>query len=231
MKRYAIKTVILVLLLWHPWGLLASAGPKAPHRNGEASPTPSPTPAFVVATPTPAPTPLPTPEPIATPTPTPQLGERDRILQQARALIGERETHGSNRSPLIDRMNRLTGVPLGSPYCAAFNAYVYDQAGIDRSRFPLSAWSPAWVAKPTWTRANGGKTPLPADAFGIWFSKLGRVAHTGLVERWESRSAVTVEANTSPSAEFGSASDRDGDGIHRKRRLHSQLHSVRNWLD
>lgn len=128
-------------------------------------------------------------------------------------------------------MNRLTGVPLGSPYCASFNAYVYDQAGIAKGRFPLSAWSPAWVARPTWTKASGGTTPKPADAFGIYFKNLGRVAHTGLIERWEDRSAVTLEANTSPSAEFGAAADRDGDGFHRKRRLHSQIYAIRNWLD
>lgn len=154
---------------------------------------------------------------------------RARVLDVARALIGQTETHGPNRSPTIDAMNRLTGVPMGSPYCASFNAWVYDQAKVPPG-WPRSAWSPDWVRSPTWTRANGGRLPEPADAFGIWFASQGRVAHTGLIERWGTTSAVTIEANTSPSAEFGGAADRDGDGVWRKRRLNSQIYAVRNWI-
>lgn len=157
------------------------------------------------------------------------LTVREAILDVARPLIGQTETHGSNRSPLIDQMNRLTGVAMGSPYCASFNAWCYSE-GKAPPGWPKSAWSPDWVKSPTWTSAKGGKTPQPADAFGIWFSNKGRVAHTGLIEKWEASSAVTIEGNTSPSAEFGAASDRDGDGIWRKRRLVRQIYSVRDWI-
>jgi|GEM_PF-905908 len=154
---------------------------------------------------------------------------REAVLAAARQLIGQRETHGPNRSPAIDAMNRITGVPMGSPYCASFNAWCYAAADAPPG-WPRSAWSPDWVKAPGWTAASGGETPQPADAFGIWFASRGRVAHTGLIEKWEGVSAVTIEGNTSPSAEFGAASDRDGDGVWRKRRLARQIHSVRNWL-
>lgn len=154
---------------------------------------------------------------------------RQAILAVARPLVGQTESHGNNRSPLIDGMNRLTGVPLGSPYCASFNAWCYNQANV-APNWPRSAWSPDWVKNATWTKANGGIAPRAADAFGIWFASKGRVAHTGLIESWGEASAVTIEANTSPSAEFGAAADRDGDGIWRKRRLRSQIHSVRDWI-
>lgn len=159
------------------------------------------------------------------------LGTRDRVIAEASKLIGQQETHGNNRSPVIDKMNRLTGAPMGSPYCASFNAYVYTQANVPRTGWPLSAWSPSWVARPTWTRANGGQTPKPGDAFGIYFTNLKRVAHTGLVEDWGKTSVVTLEANTSPNAAIGSEADRNGDGIFRKRRLIRTIHSVRNWID
>ncbi len=157
------------------------------------------------------------------------LTVREEILAVARKLVGQTETGGSNRSPLIDKMNRLTGVALGSPYCASFNAWCYSEADAP-GKWPKSAWSPDWVRSPTWTSAKGGKTPRAADAFGIWYASKGRIAHTGLVESWGASSAVTLEGNTSPSAEFGAATDRDGDGIWRKRRLVRQIHSVRSWL-
>lgn len=170
-----------------------------------------------------APTPDPTPEP---PPPT-----RERVIAEAAKLIGEKETHGSNRSPVIDRMNRLTGVPKGSPYCASFNAWIYTQANVPATGWPLSAWSPSWVSRPTWTRSKGGPTPRAGDAFGLYFRNLKRVAHTGLVKEWGSGAAmITIEANTSPNAAVGSGSDRDGDGIWSKRRLKSQIHSTRDWI-
>lgn len=158
------------------------------------------------------------------------LTVRNSIIAVARPLIGQTETHGSNRSPIIDKMNKLTGVPMGSPYCASFNAWVYAEAGAPGS-WPKSAWSPDWVKNPTWTAAKGGKEPLPGDAFGIWFSSKGRIAHTGIIESWGKTSSITIEGNTSPSAEFGSSSDRDGDGIWRKRRFNYQIHSARDWID
>lgn len=197
---------------------LASAGPKTSSGSGQAAPTQQPTPAL------PAPTPAPTPAP---PHPL-KPSERERILNIAASLVGNTETHGNNRSPLIDQMNRLTGVPMGSPYCASFNSWCYNQAGIDRTRWPLTAWSPSWVARPTWTRAKGGKEPLPADAFGLYWE--GRTRHTGLIKEWGAgKSARTVEANTAPTAESGDQAN--GDGIWIKRRLKSQIDSVRDWLD
>jgi len=173
--------------------------------------------------------PEPTPAPVATPTPTPAPTPttRERVMTEASSLVGLRETHGRNRSPIIDAMNRLTGAPFGSPWCASFNAYIYDQAAVTPP-WPRSAWSPDWVQSPTWTRGKGGKTPLPGDAFGIWFSNKGRVAHTGLIEKWGD-AVVTIEGNTGPTGSVGEA-DRNGDGSYRKRRLPRQIHSVRDWI-
>lgn len=165
-------------------------------------------------------------QPVPAPVP---LSPRPAIIAEATKLLGNTETHGSNRSPLIDAMNRLTGVPMGSPYCASFNAYVYQEAGVPAGKFPRSAWSPDWVKNPTWTRSRNGRNPLPGDAFGIWFANRNRIAHTGLVERWGD-SVLTLEGNTGPTGTVGEF-DRNGDGIYRKRRARGTIHSVRNWLD
>jgi hypothetical protein len=107
-----------------------------------AEPTPTPTPAVAVPTPTPAPKPkaTPTPKPSPTPGPTPSAKPRERIIAEASKLIGLGETDGPNRSKVIDAMNRLTGAEMGSPWCASFNAYVYDKAAIPKG-WPKSAWS------------------------------------------------------------------------------------------
>lgn len=161
---------------------------------------------------------------------TPAGDVRQRVVQIAMSYIGEQETNGKNRSPLIDKMNALTGVPMGSPYCASFNAWCYSQAKVPAG-WPRSAWSPDWVRNPTWKEGSGA-TPKPGDAFGIWFASQGRVAHTGLIREWQDNGVViTIEANTSPVAAIGSVSDRDGDGVWSKRRLRSQIYSVRNWID
>jgi hypothetical protein len=157
------------------------------------------------------------------------MGPRERVLSVAQSLVGTTEATGRNDGPVIERILESTGNRKGDPYCAAFNYYCYEEAGLGQL-VPRSAWSPSWVAKPTWTRAEGGRTPEPADAFGIYFKAKKRVAHTGLVKKW-GQAVVTLEGNTSPDAAAGSAADRDGGGIWSKRRLQSQIHSVRNWID
>jgi hypothetical protein len=190
----------------------------------------------VVPTPTPSPSPSPSPKPSPKPPNKPVepsepdlgLSTRDNVIKVANGLLGLRETNGKNRSPIIDQMNKFVGAPLGSPWCASFNAWIYKEAGV--KNFPKSAWSPDWVKNPSWTRATGGKIPLPGDAFGIWFSSKNRVAHTGLVEKW-GNSVTTVEGNTGPSGTVpGSAGDREGDGSYKKFRLKSQIYSTKDWI-
>lgn len=160
----------------------------------------------------------------------PESGDnRKRILSTALALIGTREATGKNDGPIIEAILASTGNTKGEPYCAAFCFWCYQQAGLE-SLVPRSAWSPDWVARPTWSRDLGGIAPRPGDPFGIYFASKGRVAHVGLVRKLGKQSLVTVEANTSPEAAAGSAADRDGGGIWSKRRLIRQIHASRNWL-
>jgi hypothetical protein len=159
------------------------------------------------------------------------LGARDRICAAALSLIGTTEATGKNDGAAVDRILASVGLKgSGAPWCAAANRYVYDLAGL-RGIAPRSAWSPDWVQAPTWTLKRGGRTPLPGDAWGIFFPSRGRIAHTGLVRAWGAQSLTTFEGNTSPEAIPGSAADRDGQGFWSKRRLTRQIYSVRDWLD
>ena len=157
---------------------------------------------------------------------------RERVVRQASALVGTREEGGNNRGTVIEDIIANAGFPHDSaiPYCAAFVRYVFDRAGLAAvgPQGRASAWSPAWVTRPTWTRSNGGDAPQPGDVFGVWFPRLGRVGHVGLVEHWGRDVVTTIEGNTGP--DVAGAINRDGDGIWRKRRQIRQVHSVRRWL-
>lgn len=155
---------------------------------------------------------------------------REKVVAVGRALLGTTEKTGRNDGPQIDRILESVGLEkTGAPYCAAFNRYCYDTAGL-RGFGPRSALAAVWVREPTWTRLGGGKSPLPGDTWGIYFPSKKRVAHTGLVEKWGPTFVLTIEGNTSPDAAAGSEADRNGDGIWRKRRLVSQIYAVRNWI-
>lgn len=157
------------------------------------------------------------------------VGARKRVLSTAVSLIGTSEATGKNDGPIVEAILASTGNSKGDPYCAAFCYWCYMKAGLG-GIVPRSAWSPDWVARPTWTRDGGGATPKPGDPFGIYFASKGRVAHVGLIRQWSRQSLVTIEANTSPEAAPGSAADRDGGGIWSKRRLIRQIYAARNWL-
>lgn len=147
----------------------------------------------------------------------------EKVVRVARGTVGWKEV-GRNSGPLVDKILASVGL-AGSraPWCAAWVVYVGDEAlGKEENPYPRSAWSPDFVKNPDWNRGRG-KKPGPADAFGIYFSSLGRVAHTGLVEKLEGKMVVTLEGNTNDDG------SREGDGVYRKRRpLDTML--AKRWL-
>ena len=145
-----------------------------------------------------------------------QESSRARLVHTAKTQIGVREDTGRNDGRVVDSYLASTGL-AGSraPWCAAFIVWVGDTAfGASLfNPYPRSAWSPVFVAKPTWDRQRRGVPLKPADVFGIWFNSMGRVAHVGLVERNEGDWLVTIEGNTNGGG------SRDGDGVYRRRRM------------
>ena len=150
-------------------------------------------------------------------------GRVEKALRVARGTIGWREEPG-NSGPLVDKILASVGLEgSGAPWCAAWVVFIGDEAfGKEKNPYPRSAWSPDFVKAADWNRGRG-KEPSPADAFGIYFQSLGRVAHTGLVEKIEGKMAVTIEGNTNDDG------SRDGNGVYRKRRpLDTML--AKRWL-
>lgn len=145
-------------------------------------------------------------------------GPREDIARVAATLLETREERGPNTGPMVDKILGSVGLPPGNPWCAAFNYYVFEQAGLS-SRVPRTGWSPAWLAgerKPA-NKAQKG------DVFGIYFSSLRRIAHTGIIEEPKGKYCITIEGNTNDRG------SREGDGVYRKRRSNQTL-LVKDWI-
>lgn len=157
--------------------------------------------------------------------------DREKVMAVAASQIGTQEATGRNDGPVVKYLTSV-GLSKGDPYCAAFIYWCGQQALGAKNPFPRSGWSPDMVARPDFLRGKG-KTPEAGDTFGIYFSSKGRVAHTGFVAALKGNSIVTIEANTSPAAATGEATgeaDRNGDGVWRKIRPLSTVHSIKRWL-
>ena len=149
---------------------------------------------------------------------------RNELVDIARSAIGQREASGHNDGVFVDQCLQTVGLEgTGSPWCAAFDRWCYDQAKF-HSIAPRSALAADWVHAPTWKQGHG-QTPLPGDTFGIYFPRMGGVHHTGLIEKWEKSFATTIEGNTND------AGSREGDGVYRKKRSVRQIYAVKNWIE
>ena len=148
-----------------------------------------------------------------------RAGEREDVVDFGRSMVGVREATGNNDGVMVEAFLESVGLSKGNPWCASFLYYVFSQSS--NAVVPRSGWSPDWLV--------GGKRPVAgaiprAGVFGIWFERLRRVAHVGLVERSEDHWVYTIEGNTS------SQGGRDGDGVYRRRRLIQQIYLVKDYI-
>jgi len=168
------------------------------------------------------------PQATTTPAPEPEPSDRERVLAVASGEVGVREKTGRNDGE-VDKY--LRAVDLGgsrAPYCAAFVYWIGEEALGSENPYPKSAWSPDFVRGGQ--RVTADTRPRGGEAFGIWFKNKGRIAHTGIVERRSGDYLITIEGNTSSAASVGSAADREGHGVYRKRRHWRTVYSTRDWI-
>lgn len=139
-----------------------------------------------------------------------------KILQIARSQLGVREATGKNDGARVEAYLSYTGNKKGEPWCASFVSWVFGKAGFTQ---PRTAWGPA-----LFPRQRQILKPLPASLFGIFYPKLGRVAHCGLVEANNGNWLYTIEGNTNANGA------REGDGVYRKLRHQRTLSLYADWL-
>lgn len=142
-------------------------------------------------------------------------------VRVALTYVGLRETHGNNRSPVIDRWNRAVGASLGSPYCASGVSDWLRTARVLAPRL-RSASSRAFTRVTdcevfTAKQVLRGEVRVQAGDIIVW-ERPGGGGHIGVAPKdWTSAAqGPVVEANTSPPRQGGS--EWNGDGVWVKER-------------
>ena len=134
------------------------------------------------------------------------------IVKIAKGYNGITEK-GKNRGEFIDKLNRFTKVPLGSPYCASFVSFVIDSAS---KKTPIknkvkSALAMRLRNKNTYSAKlvlDGKRYPKASEVI-VWQKGKTNFGHAGIVTKdWTETKGESIQANTSKSAE-----SRDGNGI------------------
>jgi len=136
----------------------------------------------------------------------------NKVVEIAKSYNGTKEI-GKNRGEFIDKLNRFTRVPLGSPYCASFVSYVIDSASrLENIKYKVkSALAMRLRNKQTYSAKlvlDGKRYPKASEVI-VWQKGKSVFGHAGIVTKdWTSIFGQSIQANTSKTAE-----SRDGNGI------------------
>lgn len=156
---------------------------------------------------------------------------RDRLISIALAEVGTREIGKNNYGPGPKKYLAACGLPEGYAYCACFVKWVHLQAGIKTKG---TAWSPSWSVGPEVYYKRNQSTQSVAelveagDVFTLYYTHLKRVGHVGLINIANDPRAddwyYTIEGNTNGEG------SREGDGVHKRRRLKRSIYSLARYL-
>lgn len=155
--------------------------------------------------------------------------EKPTIAEIYTSQEGLEELTGNNDGPHIVMYHTAAGIDCSSgcqhPYCASGVRWAFDSAGVETT---INAWSPTAHNDDNVVYESGAfiKEPLPGDVITLYYRKLGRIGHTGFVDkRINDRVVKTFEFNTN------SLGSRDGGGNYFKYRPVKTLHSITRWTD
>lgn len=142
---------------------------------------------------------------------------RERIVAIAAKEISVREATDNNDGPRVEEYLAYTDLGKGYAWCAAFVSWCYGKAGRDA---PRNAWSPALFPNARcYTKEQIQREAVrPADLFGIYSQRLGRINHVGIVRKLEKRYILTVEGNVA-------------NRVLSKRRALATVYAFSNWMD
>ncbi len=147
----------------------------------------------------------------------PETNNRTRVIAIAKSQIGVREATGNNDGLDVEKYLHYTGNKKGDPWCASFVSWIFGKAGYHQ---PKSAWSPALFPK-----ARQLQNPATAMVFGIYFPKLKRIAHCGIISKVNDKWIYTIEGNTNI------VGSREGDGVYQRIRHERGIAFYANWLN
>jgi hypothetical protein len=155
-----------------------------------------------------------------------EQARRTQLVEVATSQVGVRE-QGYNNGPEVRAYLASCGLKPPQFWCAAFIRWCYRQLGLPGPADAGAArnWFPP--AKVIYRRGSRPRhPPRPGDLAGYYYRNLGRIGHIGMITRWDEAAgvALTIEGN------YGGGSERNGDGVHRVRRLLGQVYVVSDWV-
>lgn len=147
--------------------------------------------------------------------------EYDRLREVYRGEIGMCEQGGNNRGKRVGEYLSVTGLGEGYAWCAAFVCWSLENASFVHT---ASAWSPT-TSLYNVVYSKGETFPVSEDGlvFGLYYSTLGRIGHTGFIDEIHQDYSYTVEGNTSDGKV------REGDCVHRLKRPNWSFYKISKY--
>lgn len=158
------------------------------------------------------------------------------LLRSAKRWHGIKELTGNNDHPMITKAMKLCGLDgnKGYAWCAAVQSDIHEYAEIPN---PRSARVVEWFKQNVVWEKRFGEAPRYMDkrgmVGGIYYSKLGRLAHIVLIVGESDKYYYTLEGNTSAwgSIEWdeGDNTQREGDGFYKKIRNKESIYALADY--
>ena len=150
---------------------------------------------------------------------------REALATLFEAKVGVMEK-GYNAGPEVEAFQRSSGNHRGEAWCASFVTWCFKMVGlpVPRNSGAAAAWFPRTKVIYRSGESLLGRNPKKADLAG--FSYGNGIHHIGFIQVWSDDFVITVEGNTGG----GHRVNREGDGVHRMRRLKSQITLVSCWI-
>lgn len=144
---------------------------------------------------------------------------RDFLVAQCLKDVGQKESNGNNRSPMIDDINKQMGEDMGQPYCISglmIRAIkpLGETFGLKRPFMLNSSTQSFWQLVPAKYKRLAGIMAKKGDMGILQNRDNADRGHAFLVkeDQVDSKIENTVEYNTDPSG------GRDGDGVYERTR-------------
>lgn len=145
--------------------------------------------------------------------------------------MGVQERTGNNDGAEVEAYLRSTMLGPGYAWCAAFVHWAFRQCGAVHQPAREFAAAARWGRSNVIWRRKGWqydhnkdkRISEDGDLFMLYYPKLGRIGHVGIITGEDDDYVMTVEGNTGPGGE------REGQGVYRRKRLKRSLHSISRW--
>lgn len=167
--------------------------------------------------------------------PVPTLAEK--VVATAIGEVGAKEV-GTNSGRRVKGYLASCGLEEGAPWCACFMHWCFresDKIIEPHKDFALAA---KWATKGEvfrkgqedmyWSGELGHpfqRISMNGDTFTLFYSSLRRIGHVGMVIGEDEDYLTTIEGNTN------SGGDREGEGVFKRKRLKSTIHTINRWTE